>query len=86
MRSKRNPTRFSYSTGASRIFSGSTDIYLTGGRYKTIIGSVKKRFNRRKSYSEKYRCGRLRNMNRVLEKDRIIAIHGDLVDCIDDLQ
>ena len=25
MRSKRNPTRFSYSTGASRIFSGSTD-------------------------------------------------------------
>lgn len=25
MRSKRNPTRFSYSTGASRIFSGSTE-------------------------------------------------------------
>ena len=27
MRSKRNPTRFSYSTGASRIFSGSTEKY-----------------------------------------------------------
>ena len=40
MRSKRNPTRFSYSTGASRIFSGSTESMKRDGDGSSFLKAM----------------------------------------------